>query len=234
MDETPLEERRFSDREIREILKRAVEKAPSRALQKRGDEGLSLAELKAIAGEVGIDPDRVENAARSVALTGTNRSSPVLGGPTVLSFERRVEGEIDPEETPEILALIRRIMGSQGEVSEVHGSLEWAVKGDSGERYVTLSSRDGTTFVTGSANLNNAAVLTYLPAGVIGLVSSFVGLMKFVQDGSQVGLILFLVVLPILYSILRTIFNRVTRSEATKLQRVVEELARLPAPPQKP
>ena len=232
MTETPLDDRRFSDQEIREILRMAVEKAPSRALRKREDEGLTLAELKAIAGEVGIDPTRVEDAARSVAMGGTGRAYSVLGGPTVLNFERRIDGEVDFQETPEILALIRRIMGRQGEVSEIHGSLEWTAKGDIGDRYVTLTSRDGNTTVTGSANLTNAAIVTYLPAGLVGLITSLIGLIKFVQDGSQVALVIGLAVLPILYPLLRSIFRRVSRSETQKLQQVVDQLARLPAPPE--
>jgi hypothetical protein len=225
MADTPMEERRFTDREVREILKRAVKKTPSRALVR--DEGLSLAELEAIGHEVGIDPARLEDAARAVSLEKSERSGSVLGGPTVMDFERRVEGEFYPTDTPDILAVIRRTMGQQGEVAEVHGSLEWQAKGESGERYVTLSSRDGATTIRSSANLSNLAILTYLPAGAMGLITSMVGLIKFVQDGSQIGLIVCLAVLPILYPILRTIMGKVTSSESTKLQKVVDELARM-------
>jgi hypothetical protein len=225
MVDTPIDERKFTDREVREILKKAVEKAPSRALAK--SEGLSLAELKSIGGEVGIDPARLEDAARSLILGGGNRPNQILGGPTVLNFERKIEGEFDPNDTPEILSVIRRTMGQQGEVDEIHGSLEWSAKGDSGERYVTLSSRDGTTTICSSANLANAAALTYLVPGIMGFITSLAGFIKFVQDGSQVGLILFLAVLPILYPIVRTIFSKISASESAKLQKVVDELARL-------
>jgi hypothetical protein len=230
VDDTSLDGRRFTDREVQEILKRAVERSPSKGLARTESDGLSLAELKSIAGEVGIDPQRVELAARHVASKGTDRSNRVVGAPTVVNFERRVEGEINPEDTPEILGVIRRVMGQQGEASEIHGSLEWTVKGDVGERYVTLSSRDGTTTITGSANLTNAAILTYLPTGIVGLMVSLVGFLKYFQDGSQVGLILFFAVLPILYPILRTLFSKISRTESAKLQRVVEELARFAEP----
>jgi hypothetical protein len=225
MGNTPIDERRFTDEEVREILKKAVEKTSARALGKR--EGLTLAELKSIGEEVGIDPDRLDDAARAVALRYGNRPRHVLGGPTVLHFERRVEGEFDPEDTPEILFLIRKTMGQQGEADEIHGSLEWTAKGDSGERYVILSSREGTTTISSAANLSNAAVLTYLPAGVVGLIASILGLIKFAQDGALSGLIVCLTVLPVLYTVLRTIFSRVSDSESVKLQHVVNELARL-------
>lgn len=225
MTDAPLIERRFTDQEVREILKKAVERTPSQGLVRR--EGMSLAELKAIGEEVGIDPIRLEEAARAVVLRDGNASNRVLGAPTVMTFERKVPGEFDPADTPEILAVIRRAMGYQGEVNEIHGSLEWTAKGDSGERYVTLSPREGMTTICSSANLSNAAVLTFLPAGIMGLITSLVGLIKFVQDGSQIGLVVCLAVIPILYPILRAIFRKVAGAESAKLQQVVGDLARL-------
>ncbi len=225
MADTPLDERRFTDREVHEILKKAVERASSRALVK--SEGLSLAELKAIGGEVGIDPARLEDAARAVALGDDNRPIRLLGGPTVLHFERKVEGELDPRDTTEILSRIRRTMGRQGELSEIHGALEWSDKGDAGERYVTLSSRDGTTTIRGSSNLTQAAVVTYLPGGIMGFVATIAGFAKFAKSGSEVALFVGLTVLPLLYPILRTIFKKISGSESAKLQQVVDELARL-------
>ena len=222
VSDTPIDERRFSDREIREILKKAVEKAPSRALVK--SEGLSLAELQSIGQEVGIDPSRIEDAARAVALSGGKNANPLFGAPTVYHIERKVPGGVDPEDTPEILSLIRRVMGRQGEVDDIHGSLEWKAEGDSGGRYITLSEKDGLTTVTGAANLTNAAVLTFLPAGVVGALASFIGLVKFAQDGSQLGLIVFLTVFPIFYGILRQVFKVLSRSEAKKLEALVDEL----------
>jgi hypothetical protein len=219
-----IEERRFTDREVREILKRAVE-APSRGLIK--SEGLSLAELQAIGEEVGIDPARVEDAARAVESRGVDRSGRLLGAPTVLNYERRISGSLAPEDTPEVLSVIRRTMGRQGEVNDVHGSLEWSAKGDSGERYVTLSSRDGTATIRGSANLTNAAVLTYLPAGIIGLITSIVGVVALAESGDLLGLVVSLAVLPVLYLVLRAVFRTVVGRDSARLQRTVDELARL-------
>jgi hypothetical protein len=223
MADTPIDDRKFTDREVGEILKRAARHASSSSPVRR--EGLSLAELKAIGAEVGIDPDRLADAAHAVVLESGNRPNRFLGGPTVLTFERKVRGEIDPADTPEILSSIRRNMGQQGEASEIHGSLEWSANGESGSRYVTLSSRDGTTTITSSANLSNLAILTFVPAGAVGLIFSGVGLTTFIKDGSTAGLVVFLVLLPVLYMILRTIVSRFTTAESRKLQRVADELA---------
>lgn len=223
MADTPIDERRFTDQEVGEILKRAARDTSSSTPVKRA--GLSLAELKAIGDEVGIDPDRLADAAHAVALESGNRPNGFLGGPTVLNFERKVRGEVDPADTPEVLSVIRRNIGQQGEASEIHGSLEWNANGETGSRYVTLSSRDGTTTITSSANLSNMAILTFVPAGALGLIFTAVGLTTFIKDGSTAGLVVFFVLLPVLYTILRTIMSRFATAESSRLQRVVDELA---------
>lgn len=225
MEDQTIHDRRFTDREVRAILKKAADESSGGSLVR--PEGLSLSELKSIGAEVGLDAARLEDAARAVIEGRANRPSRLVGGPTVLSFERRVEGEVSEEDTPEVLSVIRRNLGRQGKVTDIHGSLEWSDRSDAGERYVTLSSRDGITTVTGSANLTNMAVLTYLPVGVMGLFTSLIGLIKYVKDGSELGLVLFFVVVPVLYLIMRTILGRLTRSESLKIERAVDELARL-------
>jgi hypothetical protein len=56
---------------------------------------------------------------------------------------------------------------------------------------------------------------------------SMVGLIKYVREGSVIGLVLLLTVLPVLYPILRTVFAKIAKAEATKLGHVAEELAQL-------
>lgn len=222
---TSLDQRRFDDDEIRRILETAVKQASARALG--SGEGLTLAELKEVGREVGIPPERLEEAARALVVRREEGPVRLLGGPLVLRVERRVEGGFAPGDTPEVLSVIRRAMGHQGQVQERHGSLEWSEKGDVGDRYVSLSPRDGGTAIEGAANLSNAAVLTYVPAGSLGLIGSLVGLIKFVQDGSQVGLVVFLALLPLLYGVLRGVFRHIARAEERRLHEAVDELARL-------
>lgn len=225
MADKPIEDRRFTDQEVREILKKAVQQPASRAIVK--SEGLSLEELKAIGGEVGIDPDRLEDAARSVALGGEGKTNSLLGAPTLLNIERRVEGELDPKDTPEILSLIRRIMGTQGDVDEIHGSLEWKTKGDSGERYITVFSREGNTTIRASANMTNAAVVTYLPAGILAVLGTVIATVTAAETGNPVGFLFAVGILPIVIAALRTVLRKVSDSTARKLQEATNEVARL-------
>jgi hypothetical protein len=86
-----------------------------------------------------------------------------------------------------VLSRIRRAWGRHGEAAEIRGALEWKDAGEAGERYITVSSREGTTTVSGSTNLSNAAIVTYLPAGIVGLTISLAGLARFVKAESDIG-----------------------------------------------
>ena len=220
-----LVEEKFTDQQVRKILKRAVEEDISPMLVR--SEGLSLTELKEIGTEVGIDPFRLENAARAVLREGQKGPNPLVGAHTVLNFERRVEGEMDSSSTPEVISIIRRIMGQAGEISEIHGSLEWTSKRESGERHVSLTSQRGITTITASANLTNAAIQTYLPAGMFGLLGSIIGILQAADADLVGGIFFFFSLIPTLYLVLRTIFGRISKSEEAKLQQVVDELAQL-------
>lgn len=223
MKDTSIDERKFTDREVRDILKRAVERPPSRTLV-QGD-GLSLAQLKAVGQEVGIDPARIEEAARAVTTARGGRAEHILGAPMAFHLERTVSGELRPGDAPEMLSLIRRTMGRHGDVDQIHDSLEWTSKGDAGSRLITVASRDGRTTIRASANLTPLAVVTYLPAGLLGLFASALGIGA-AEAGSAVGL-LGLAALPVLYVSVRAILATFWRSESSKLRRVVDELAQM-------
>jgi hypothetical protein len=225
LSEIPIKDRKFTDEEVRQILKKAVEGTPSRALQER--DGLSLLEIKAIGGEVGIDPDRIEDAARSLTLRGGPRNNPIVGAPTTLEFEAKVEGELGEEDTPEVLVAIRRNMGHQGTVTEIHGSLEWRVSGDVGERYVTVSSRDGVTTILGSSNLSQGALLSYLPAGILSLIAFVPSVIALLDAGNPLPLSLSFGAALLAYGGIRAVWKRVSAKETKKLQGAVAELARL-------
>ena len=89
MAESPIDRRRFTDREVREILKRAVENEPSGTLP--SGRGFSLAELKAIGKDVGIAPTRLEDAARVLLQKQETGFSPIVGIPTVVRYDRTVD-----------------------------------------------------------------------------------------------------------------------------------------------
>jgi hypothetical protein len=224
MTKTPMpDERRFTDEEVREIIRRAVERPQAGAVARR--DGLSLAELKTIGAEVGIDPARLEEAAQAVAAGDQSGAGAITGVPRTLYFERTVDGSIEASDTADVLSTVRRIMGHHGDVREIHDSLEWSTSGDAGTRHVTVTSKDGHTTIRTSANLTTLAVVSYLPAGVLGVIATTIGTVGFAESGSVLALLGGVSALPVLYGVVRGMLRRVTRSESAKLQRVIDDVA---------
>jgi hypothetical protein len=227
MAEPPINERRFTDREVREILKRAAERRPTQGLTV--GRGLSLAELQSIGKEVGIDPSQLEEVARSVVLQSELSPHPFLGVPTVVRSMRTVEGQLDPTQTAAVLSTIRNIMGRHGEVSEVGGSLEWRTKGGSVETLVSVSSRGGGTIVEGSANLRQLAVGTFIPGGIVTSVIALMGIALSIGDTSLsiAGVALSGGFVAAAYAGLRAYVVKAFRSESVKLEAVANAVAEL-------
>lgn len=147
-------EARFNDEEVALILRRALEED-----QGRGD-GLTLGQLKEIAGEVGIDPVRVESAA--LAVRAQRLQARVSGGGVGVSTRYEVElpGEVDAEDREDLLRLIRGAMGRQGVVTDEGGGVHWRARDFFGGRYFTIRSKDGRTRVEALGNFRDGAFST--------------------------------------------------------------------------
>lgn len=224
MADRPIGSAQFSDEEAHEIIRRAVS-ADSSALGALG-EGLSLSDLQAIAEEVGIDSSQVEHAARTVLRERRPTSVRLLGGPRVLDVERSADGVLAPGQFPSLLATIRRTLGRKGEANEIHGSLEWSAQSETVEEYVTLSTTDGRTAIHASANLSNLAVITFMPAGLVGVISAMIAFTQAADAAHEVGMALCVLAIPMLYLLLRVIYGNLVAAEEAKLEQVVDELVR--------
>jgi hypothetical protein len=222
-------ERRFTELEVREILKCATDEEVTLAAPAR--EGLSLAELRTIGEEVGIDPRRIEHAALSIARADAPGSGSDLtaGLPEVLVHERTVDGELVPSRRALVLSTIRRAMGQHGEVSDAGGSLEWRTTGGSVQRLVAISSNAGRTTIEGSTNLRQAIVGTYLSGGLISATLGGLGVASSVSSPeiNVLGLAISLGFLGAALVGLRLFVRRMIRSESAKLARTVDELGKL-------
>ena len=92
--------RRYEEAEVAKILKRATELQREEPVRARGQEGITLAELEEIAGEVGIDARLLRRAAVELDAgagepTGWTR---LLGEQVTLLQETTVPGEIPDRE----------------------------------------------------------------------------------------------------------------------------------------
>ena len=123
-------ERRFTDREIGLILKRAVEleeSSPSAGIPSA--RGLTLLELQEIAKDAGIDPGMVGRAV--VELDGKRSlEAPSIWGPSAVRREvRTVPGELSREAVGELVRVADQQVEAQGTVVEALGGVRWTGNG---------------------------------------------------------------------------------------------------------
>ncbi len=138
--------RRYTDREVRLIIQRALESPAEGTSVDSDSPGLSLEQVKGIAAEVGIDPQRIELAAASLLEPAPASPNPYAGIPTTVQFQTILPtGEVSEVARHDMVALIRSVLGRQGIVSTQSGSLEWKARDTFGGRYVSLTpGRQGT------------------------------------------------------------------------------------------
>ncbi|HYK82593.1 MAG TPA: serine/threonine-protein kinase [Gemmatimonadales bacterium] len=144
--------RSYTAGEVQEIVKRATELEVTRPT---AGGAMTIGGVEALAAEVGIAPDVVRAAAQSVARAAApappvaaTRGSWWLGGPTRLSFERVVEGELPDTEYEALVDETRRLLKHVGQVSQLGRSFSWtATRGAAVQRglEIAVSVRGGQT-----------------------------------------------------------------------------------------
>jgi hypothetical protein len=212
-------EKRFNDEEVSLILSRAMEADPERS-----DAGLTLAQLKEIAVEVGVDPTRIESAALTVQ---TDR---MAGGPhgrrarTSTRYEVDVVGEVDEARYADLLRIIRGRMGRQGVVTEEFGGMTWRARDYFGGRYVTVTSEGGRTHVEALGNFRDGALVTGSAGGTIGLAIAAV-VLKSLSGVAAIGAVGPAVLIAGAAIPAWAFFRRGFRKEDAALRQAVAEIA---------
>ncbi len=164
-----MEDRRFDEKQVALILHRAAE-----ATTDGGNEegatgtGLTLLELKEIGAEAGIEPSRIEAAARELTRRLAHTATmPSLGFPPTVQIERVVSGRIDRDELPHLLDIIRNEFARQGIVEEVLGGFEWKARSVMGGRYVSIRAEGESTRIRVLGNFRDGLLTLVLGPGPI-------------------------------------------------------------------
>jgi hypothetical protein len=142
--------------------------------------GLTLADLKEIATEAGIDPDLVGRAVAELESPRGLESVDFLTGPgTVRQEVRAIPGEISEEGLADLFRLVDEKVDDQGTVAEALGRFRWSSKSRFLSTQVSLEPSEGETFIRVEERFNSAikGVLHGLPAAY-GLMFSLVGVLE--------------------------------------------------------
>ena len=168
--------KRYSDEEFALILRQAAELQESSG-HPHHPEGLSLAEIKQVAREAGIDPRYVAEAAALLAMRGSSSERNWLGVPFKLEHERSLPGEVPDREMKTLLDEIRRVMEAPGELSHVPGALEWQHKseGTSDKTYVDVVVKDGNTQVKIRGDRSEMAAVWFTLGPMAGVALGMIG-----------------------------------------------------------
>ena len=225
--------RKFDEKEVALIFRQATELESPVEGQREASSGsdlgggLDLQELKEIAVQVGVDPIRVDQAARSLMIQP--RGSPLsvfVGTPTHIEMESELDVTLNDEIRGDLLREIRAVMDRQGVTEGQSGSLEWKVEDELGGRYVTISpSSAGTRLsVMGrfkSAEHVGAAVgAMIMGAGALAVLGS-------IQLVGALGFLLAPIVAVGAIVIPRSILGRLVTRETQRISRLATRLRAL-------
>lgn len=170
-------ERRYSDDEVREILRLAAE--PERLPARQDPDGMSLVELESIGSEVGISPAAIRQAASALesrAVAVPQPTGGLLGAPSTAAYERTVRVRATADQHAEIVVAIRRAMGRHGVVTGSPDQLEWRARDAVGGRYVTVQRIGDHTLVRVYGNFRDGAGGFSLAIGSMGGVLAMMAL----------------------------------------------------------
>jgi hypothetical protein len=115
--------RRFTDREFALVLRAATEIEESEG-SGTGGGGLSLADLREIAREVGISPEAVDRAVASLD-RGGRAANDWAGAPLVRKAVRAVPGVADRDTLARLVRIVDEATDATGTISEALGSVRW-------------------------------------------------------------------------------------------------------------
>ncbi|MEP6492293.1 MAG: hypothetical protein ABJF01_06430 [bacterium] len=172
-DERPIggAEGGYTDREMRLIFERAGQLD----VQAGSDRRFSLAELREMGAQAGLDPADVTKAA--VAIRSARPTGGMLGTPTRFSAVSHVARRLDEAAVADVVLRIREATNFHGELRTVPGGMEWRVRSPMGLIIIDFSFRgQGTRIDLLVAQEDQAAAIvvgTSVGGFLLGLGTTF-------------------------------------------------------------
>jgi hypothetical protein len=118
-------ERRFNEDEVAAIFERAAEAQQTGRRQLPSGEGMTLADLQEIGREVGISPDLVAQAAKSVEQGGRPTSRSFLGLPIGVGRTIDLDRKLTEEEWERLVVDLRETFDARGRLKQEGSFRQW-------------------------------------------------------------------------------------------------------------
>jgi hypothetical protein len=182
-----MSERRYSEDEVAAIFERAAEAQKTAPRQLHPSEGMRLADLQEIGREVGLPPELVAQAARSIDRSGHPTSRTILGLPIGVGRTVELDRRLSDEEWEHLVVDLRETFDARGTVrydgafrqwtnGNLHVLLEPTATGHR-VRLRTIKGNSRSLITAGLASLGVAAVMVVVTAleGQLGDTGSLSG-----------------------------------------------------------
>lgn len=164
------DERVYSDEEFSLILRKATDLASRAESTGVSDSGLTLAEMKAAAAQVGFDPDLIERAARLVGTSAPESAvDRLIGGPLRHAHTMRFPVVLSESRAAALFSTVRINASLAGNHDTGHfGSMgmTWHDGGEAEALRVTAIPADNSTVVSVVTDRRVTLGLVLLSAGV--------------------------------------------------------------------
>lgn len=119
-----MEERRYTDAEVRKIIELATSQALTRPRARPAD-GLTLSDVQSIGSEVGVEPTAIARAAAALDAGIARPPRRSLGMPIEVGRIVPLSRAPTDEEWDQLVAELRATFGAQGQVTVQGGLREW-------------------------------------------------------------------------------------------------------------
>lgn len=167
-----MRERRFTEKEAGEIVRRAAE-SQSRLPRDSSGEGIAEQELRAAARELGIDDVAFDQAVEAQESSPPPEKAGLFGGPFRYETEAILDGPVDDACWEDIVAEVRRTYGEPGKVEKRGSTYEWVGTGGGlANTTLTVTQGKGSARLRITAVLEGAAFIPYLLA----VIPAFIGI----------------------------------------------------------
>jgi hypothetical protein len=188
-----MSERRYSEDEVAEIFERATEAQKLAVRPSSSSEGLTLKELQDIGHDVGISPEVVASAARSLEVRSPSPRRTLLGLPIGVGHAVELERPLTDSEWHRLVVSMRETFDARGKLKDegafkqwTNGNLEVLLEPTpTGQRLRLRTLKGNATgmIVVGAAHLGFAAfvLVEMLATGTLG--ERFVGLVTVLAIG---------------------------------------------------
>jgi hypothetical protein len=181
-------ERRYDEKQIAQILHQATQ---MQAASSSGDgtTGLTLAEIKRLAEEVGIESGLVAKAASEVDIESVPSGSP--DRPNSILLDRLVDGHISEEIWEENVVRLRHYAGRPGEVKQTSATREWLGKSGAGNMTFMATQTGKRTRLRLMANISPSESWFVALPMVSFMIGAMSGALSFKAFGAPVGFAVF-------------------------------------------